>query len=267
MIIPCFLALIMLAVMWGIVYTYAAANGLPPTITLSEGLEDIPGLKDTYIAFLSILGVALIPITGSVLIYTICFEGRVLDHWYKTPGHKCLIVCTALYVVFSWGKVIALAFVAVYDLSNHAQHYLAAFLAFGLILLANMMLLARRWLIFHFLGFKQCLHTDGIIEKPCFMKHDELYKNALLILSSVNTVFFLLQLTCAIIFAATSDGRAECALTFIVIADMFFQPFDFYFDEQSLIKHGFRQREQEPLLLTTNQSETGEEEEGALAKQ
>ena len=243
----------MLSAMWGVLYTYAAQNNLSPAITLSDGLEmneTLPGLKITFIVFVVLLGIATIPIVLAVIYYTVDIEAHapLLNKWYRTKWHLNLALCSVVFVVCACAKVIFLALVAAYDVgSEHTLHYIFAATAFSLCLLGNLMLLLRRWFVLKFLTFKQEYYeakrreptTKGLLEedKPSFMQNDHDYKKALGIIVVVNTVFFLFELACAIIFVNTGDGRAECALTFLIVADMLFQPFDFYFDKASLGKH------------------------------
>jgi hypothetical protein len=251
MIIPCLLALGMLLAMWGVTYTWAAANHKPASITLSEGIENLDGVKITFVVFVILLGLATIPIAWSVWTYTIEFETRVICKWERTLTHKCLCLCSFVYVFLcSPWKVVCLSLIPVYDLSvNHEAHYAVAFTAFALILLGNLMLLIRRILILHFLRFKQQLHTDGLL-KPAFMQNDESYRDALKIIVGVNVIFYAFEIACAVIFGCTSDGRAECTLTVLVIADMIFQPFDFYFDKNSLSKHNIKETKVVPAQNT-----------------
>ena len=260
MIIPCLLALGMLLAMWGVTYTWAAANHKPASITLSEGIENLDGVKITFVFFVILLGIATIPIAWSVWTYTIEFETRVICKWERTLTHKCLCLCSFIYVFLcSPWKVVCLSLIPVYDLSvNHDAHYKVAFAAFSLILLGNLMLLIRRILILYFLVFKQQLRTGGL-SKPLFMQdnpsvdeshRDDAYRDALKIIVGVNVVFYAFEIACAVIFGWTSDGRAECTLTVLVIADMIFQPFDFYFDKNSLSKHKLKETKVVPAQNT-----------------
>jgi hypothetical protein len=252
--------------MWGVVYTWAAANHKPVTITLSEGIENLDGVKITFVVFVILLGFATIPIAWSVWTYTIEFETRVICKWERTLTHKFLVLCSFIYVFLcSPWKVVCLSLIPVYDLSkNHEAHYAVAFTAFALILLGNLMLLIRRILILYFLKFKQ-LHTDGL-SKPLFMQdnpytteahRDDSYRDALKIIVGVNVIFYALEVTFAVLFGCTSDGRAECTLTVLVIADMIFQPFDFYFDKNSLSKHNLKETKIVPIQQNTDVQGTG----------
>lgn len=228
--------------MWGVLYAWIAEENLPLSTTLSQGLESLIGLKITFIIFIVFLGLALIPITFSVLFYNVDVEKKFLRQWPDKCAKRFLRFASIAYFIASWLKVVALSLVAAFDMSaNQKAHYGAAATAFSLIIFGNFMLLLRRGSIFDYLQFKEeqkrvllPIETKGLYE---FMDTDEQYKKALGVIIGFNTLWILLQIGCAIIFCVTTDGRAECALTFLAVSDMLFQPFDFYFDPRSIEKH------------------------------
>lgn len=256
----------MLGVLWGILYNdYVAPLGLPLSTTLSEGLKNyivngVPVLKVIYIVFIVCLCFATIPASFSVLLYSINNEGPTLMLWEHARKVQTTLIedhpleetheivflrsISVIYFLFAWFRMIPLSLVAVFDMGGLTEtaHYACAFTAFALILICNFNLFMRRCVVLHQLDTREVNESTGSIYP--FMDYETSYKHALRIIIGVNLIWLLLQIACAIIFAITTDGRAECALTFLVVSDMLFQPFDFYFDPISLQRHGIK----EPLI-------------------
>lgn len=221
--------------MWGILYNWVGETGRSPATTLSEGLENLEVLKILFYVFFGCLVVATIFITFSVLIYSIDIETPQMSTWEKTRSMKFLQASTLIYFIAAWAKIVPFVLIGVFNMStSQTAHYTCAFLTFALILLSNCSLLARRITVLTYMIEKTS--TEGLYT---FMEDDHSYKRALRVIVLVNVVWFSLELICAILFATLGDGRAECALTFLVIADMLFQPFDFYSDKKSIEKHSY----------------------------
>lgn len=255
----------MLGVLWGILYNdYIGSgnfNNPPLSTTLSEGLEKyivngVPVLKIVYIVFIVLLCIATIPASFAVLLYCLNKEHPSLILWHgdediskKQDGRvHFLLSLSLIYFIAAWGRMIPLALVAVFDMSvNQTAHYTCATLGFIFILLCNVCLLARRFTVLAYLNEKLDTELETGSLYP-FMNDDRSYRNALRIILIFNFIWFILQLSCAIIFQKTVDGRAECALTFLVVSDMLFQPFDFYFDPHSLEKHQYTKLK-EPFMV------------------
>jgi uncharacterized membrane protein YecN with MAPEG domain len=256
----------MLGVLWGILYNdYIGSSNFfypPLSTTLSEGLEKyivngVPVLKVVYIVFIVLLCFATIPASFAVLLYSLNKEHPSLILWHGDEDvlkkQDCrvhfLLSLSLIYFISAWGRMIPLALVAVFDMSvNQTAHYTCAMLGFILILLCNLCLLSRRCVVLVYLNEKLHETSEETASLYPFMNDDRSYRKALRVILIFNFIWFILQLACAIIFAKTIDGRAECTLTFLVVSDMLFQPFDFYFDPHSLEKHQYTKLK-EPLMM------------------
>lgn len=202
--------------------------------SFSYMLERVSAMKWTYCVWLVIYTFIVMIIILLLLSYEDLIHGKhLIDHDAAFEAVQALVV---IYSLFSTIKVVALALVALYDMTTSPNsHYIAAGMAFACAMANTVCLYARRFIIVwhhHPLEKEQQQFAEGVLD----VAQERYYRNARLVLA-LNTIWILFGLSLLIAFAATSIGLLEFFFTLYVVLDPCWQLWDFGNDPRCMEHH------------------------------